>query len=115
MVKRRGFSLYDIEEYLKEAGAERVNEKAVVSLERELQETVNELVEEAAVYANYAGRKRLIKRSDIRLVVDGAPRNGKYVALKRRVVNRKASRHNEKAMLSMRLNAMVATASQDTS
>ncbi|MDE1868831.1 MAG: hypothetical protein KGH60_02590 [Candidatus Micrarchaeota archaeon] len=115
MVKRRGFSLYDIEEYLKEAGAERVNEKAVMSLERELQETVNELVEEAAVYADYAGRKRLIKRSDIKLVVGGAPRNGRYVALKKRVVNKRVAKPNEKAMLAMRLNAMVATAARDTS
>ncbi len=61
----REFSLYDIEQFLREAGAEKVNERAVISLEKELEDTVKELVAEASVYANYAGRKRLIKRSDI--------------------------------------------------
>lgn len=60
----REFSLYDIEQFLREAGAEKVNEKAVLSLEKELENTVKELLAEASVYANYAGRKR-IKRSDI--------------------------------------------------
>lgn len=68
MGKNRAFSLYDIEQFLKEAGAERINERAVVSLEEELESTVKELVDEAQVYANYAGRTRLIKSSDIRLV-----------------------------------------------
>ncbi|MGI0134119.1 MAG: hypothetical protein ACREBW_04090 [Candidatus Micrarchaeaceae archaeon] len=114
-MKRRGFSLYDIEEYLKEAGAERVNEKAVMSLERELQETVDELVEEAAVYANYAGRKRLVKRADIELAANPTRSSARYVALKKHVVNRKARLPNERAQLAMRLNAMVATAARDTS
>lgn len=61
----REFSLYDIEQFLREAGAEKVNERAVISLEKELEDTVKELLAEASVYANYAGRKRLIKRSDI--------------------------------------------------
>ena len=67
MGKNRAFSLYDIEEFLKEAGAQRINEGAVESLEEELDATVKELINEAQVYANYAGRKRLIKRSDVRL------------------------------------------------
>jgi len=66
--KNREFSLYDIEEFLKEAGAERINEKAVVSLEKELEDTVKELIDEVTVYANYAGRKKLIKKDDIKLV-----------------------------------------------
>jgi len=66
--KNREFSLYDIEEFLKEAGAERINEKAVVSLEKELEDTVKELIDEVTVYANYAGRKKLIKKDDIELV-----------------------------------------------
>lgn len=116
LVKRRGFSLYDIEEYLKEAGAERVNEKAVMSLERELQDTVSELVEEASVYANYAGRKRLVKSSDIALVVKGARSgNGRYVALKRHAPSKRPATVNERVQLRMRLNAMVAKAAQDTS
>jgi histone H3/H4 len=56
-----------MEQFLRDAGAERVNEKAVVSLEKELNDTVKQLVEDAQVYANYAGRKRVIKRSDIAL------------------------------------------------
>jgi histone H3/H4 len=66
--RRRGFSLYDIEQFLKEAGCERINEGAVVTLEKEMEDTVKELVEEAEIYANYAGRRKLIKRSDIELV-----------------------------------------------
>ncbi len=65
LIKQRGFSLYDVEEFLKEAGAEHINEKAVVSLEKELEETVKELVGEASLYANYAGRKNIIKSSDV--------------------------------------------------
>ncbi|MDE1856659.1 MAG: hypothetical protein KGH98_01090 [Candidatus Micrarchaeota archaeon] len=67
MVMRKGFSLYDIEEFLREAGAERVSEKAVLSLDRELKELVGEIIDEAKVYAEYAGRKTLIKTSDIKL------------------------------------------------
>ncbi len=68
MVEKRAFSLYDIEQFLKEAGAERVNEKAVISLEKELRDTANELIQEASMYANYAGRKKMIKASDIELL-----------------------------------------------
>jgi histone H3/H4 len=68
LIKKRVFSLYDVEQFLKDAGAERVSERAVISLERELQDTVNGLVNEATFYANYAGRKRLINLSDINLV-----------------------------------------------
>ncbi len=66
--KKRVFSLYDIEEFLKDAGAERITERAIISLERELQDTVRVLINEAAFYANYAGRKRLINSSDVALV-----------------------------------------------
>jgi histone H3/H4 len=62
------FSLYDIEQFLTDAGAEKVSERAVISLERELQDTVNGLVNEATFYANYAGRKKLINLSDVDLV-----------------------------------------------
>ena len=74
MGKNRAFSLYDIEEFLKEAGAQRINEGAVEALEEELDATVKELINEAQVYANYAGRKRLIKRSDVKLASElGTP------------------------------------------
>jgi histone H3/H4 len=73
LVKKRVFSLYDIEEFLRDAGAERVTEGAVISLERELQNTVDGLVREAAFYANYAGRKRTINASDVGLVNNTEP------------------------------------------
>ncbi len=78
----RGFSLYDMEQFLKDAGAERINEKAVVSLERELNDTVKQLVENAQVYANYAGRKRVIKRSDIALARTGG-KAGRHILTSR--------------------------------
>ena len=80
MAKARGFSLYDIEQFLRDAGAERVNEEAVTALERELEDTVKELASEAQVYANYAGRKRLINGSDIAMVKS----NGRSALAKRR-------------------------------
>ncbi|MEM3227943.1 MAG: hypothetical protein QXR58_00715 [Candidatus Micrarchaeaceae archaeon] len=86
MVKKRRFSLYDIEEYLKEVGAERVNEKAVVCFEEELEDTVKELIEEAQFYANYAGRKKLITNSDIMLAI----KSGGTSALKGGVLQHKS-------------------------
>ncbi len=65
---KRAFSLYDIEQFLKEEGAERVSENAVTTLEKELEDTLKELVEEAEVYANYAGRKKMITNSDLAFV-----------------------------------------------
>ena len=66
-MKQRGFSLYDIEEFLRDAGAERINDNAVKSLEMELEDTIKEMVGAARMYANYAGRKSVIKRSDVEL------------------------------------------------
>lgn len=65
--RNRGFSLYDIEQFLKEAGAQKVNERAILCLEKELHDTVNQLLEGATVCANHAGRSRVIKRSDVKL------------------------------------------------
>ena len=79
-MSKRIFSLYDIEEFLREAGAEKINERAIINLEQELENTVKEIVDEAKLYANYAGRTKLIKSSDIRLCDLGKPRN-KIVAL----------------------------------
>ena len=67
MSKQRGFSPYDIEQFLKEAGAEKINENAVFEFEKELEGMLDELVEQAKIYANYAGRKKLIRGSDIDL------------------------------------------------
>ncbi|MGI0100917.1 MAG: hypothetical protein ACREBH_04360 [Candidatus Micrarchaeaceae archaeon] len=72
MDNKRALSLYDVEQFLRDAGAERINEKAVISLEKELRDTVNELIEEASVYAMYAGRMRLINLSDIELASNGS-------------------------------------------
>ncbi len=67
MAKQKAFSYYDIEEFLKEAGAERVNEKAVMSFEAELENYMKELASEAKIFANHAGRSRKITNSDIKL------------------------------------------------
>ncbi len=80
MVKKRVFSLYDIEQFLKDAGAAKVTEKAAISLERELQDTVNGLVSEATFYANYAGRKRTINNSDLALARNVGNGKGRLVS-----------------------------------
>lgn len=94
MVNKHAFSLYDVEQFLREAGAEKINEKAVISLERELQDTVNELVSEAAIYANYAGRKRVIKLSDIDLA-QKSKRPIRYMN-KSTISRRKQHNHNQR-------------------
>lgn len=91
-MKQRGFSLYDVEEFLKNAGAERINENAVACLEREIEETVKDMVGEARVYANYAGRKALIRHADVeligtnsrRMLVYGGTHSKKRAAVKRK-------------------------------
>jgi histone H3/H4 len=88
LVKKRAFSLYDVEQFLREAGAERINEKAVISLEKELQDTVNEIVHEASIYANYAGRRKLINVSDIELANKGRLPN-RYTTYRRQKAKRK--------------------------
>lgn len=65
MGKQKGFSYYDIEEFLRDAGAKRINEGAVVSFEQELEDTVKNLINEAGMYANYAGRQKKITYSDV--------------------------------------------------
>ena len=85
---KRTFSLYDIEQYLRDAGAEKINEKAVLSFEEELESTVTGIVSEAQVYANHAGRSMLIKREDLELVgFGGVPKGGRVIM--RRVPTRK--------------------------
>lgn len=64
MVKK-GFSLYDIEQFLKDAGAVEINERAIFSLKSELETLTKELVESAQAYAKYAGRSKKIKCSDV--------------------------------------------------
>lgn len=81
------FSLYDIEQILRDAGAERIQEKAVISLEKELQDIAKELVEAASVYANYAGRKKVINVSDIDLARKG--KTMRYIKYKGRVIRKR--------------------------
>ncbi len=90
-MKKRAFSLYDMEQFLKDAGAEKVHEKAIISLERELQDTVNTLLEEAYIYANYAGRKCVINASDIALTA-GKPMRSASRHLNARALRRHRAR-----------------------
>jgi histone H3/H4 len=64
----RGFSLYDIEQFIREAGAERVTEDAVVDLELELERLTEKIADRALKYAKHAGRNKLIRGSDVLLV-----------------------------------------------
>ena len=63
----REFSLYDVEQFLREAGAEKVTEEAVLNLERELAKLADKVTNKAVRYAAHAGRKKLIKKEDILL------------------------------------------------
>lgn len=101
MGNKRVFSLYDIEQFLRDAGAERVNEKAVISLERELQDTVNELVDEASVYANYAGRKKVINASDVQLASNG--KQTRYIKYKGRIIRRRRMLNQKARMMQPKL------------
>ncbi|MCL5093310.1 MAG: hypothetical protein M1128_02485 [Candidatus Marsarchaeota archaeon] len=100
MVKQRGFSLYDIEDYLKEAGAEKIKEGAILTFEQELEDTVKNLVSEAKLYADYAGRKSLITHSDINLIshrpINGLHGNAFYGSHRIKRVRRSAARLNAK-------------------
>lgn len=100
MVKTRVFSLYDIEEFLKEAGAERINERAVVTLERELENTVKELVSGAQIYANYAGRRTRIEESDIKLATEMPMRRSRgTTSVFRAKMKRRISRRNAQIII----------------
>ncbi|MEM0094875.1 MAG: NFYB/HAP3 family transcription factor subunit [Candidatus Micrarchaeaceae archaeon] len=63
----RQFSLYDIEHFIREAGAERVTEDAVERLEKELERLAEALTKRSITYAKHAGRNTLIKKSDVLL------------------------------------------------
>ena len=74
----REFSLYDIEQFLREAGAERVTEDAVMNLERELEKLTDKVANKAIRYAAHAGRKKLIKKEDILLTRKAHPAPAAY-------------------------------------
>ncbi|MGC8676204.1 MAG: histone-like protein [Candidatus Micrarchaeia archaeon] len=85
----RAYSLYDIEQFIREAGAEKVTEDAVLNLEKELERLTELVTERAKIYAEHAGRKKLIKRSD---VVLARPRGVAY--RKPPILSKKASNTN---------------------
>ena len=107
-MRKREFSLYDIEQFLREAGAERVNEKAVISLEKELEDTVKELVANASVYASYAGRKRIINNSDVDLALNrGSVGDRSHVRLRAHAMARKPRRlHSQHSIRMQRLSVL---------
>ncbi len=61
----RKFSLYDIEPFIKEAGAERITEDAVLELEIEIEKLAENLTKRAMRYAEHAGRRKLIRTEDV--------------------------------------------------
>lgn len=63
----RRFSLYDIEQFIREAGAERITEDAVTGLEKEIEKLAEEITNKAMKYAEHAGRRKLIRSSDVLL------------------------------------------------
>ncbi len=65
ILAERKFSLYDVEQFIREAGAEKVTEDAVLDLEKELEKLAESVANKAMRYAEHAGRRRLIKKSDI--------------------------------------------------
>ena len=71
----RAYSLYDIEQFIREAGAERVTEDAVLDLEREMERLTEMLASKAIRYAEHAGRRRLIKKQDVLLTRRPSYRN----------------------------------------
>ncbi len=56
-----------MEQFIREAGAEKVTEDAVLDLEKELEKLAESITNKAMRYAEHAGRRKLIKKSDILL------------------------------------------------
>ncbi len=67
-MRDRAFSLYEVEQFLREAGAKRVTEDAVTELEKDLERLAELITHKATIYAKHAGRNKWIKKSDIVLV-----------------------------------------------
>jgi histone H3/H4 len=66
-MKTSKFSLYDIEQFIREAGAERVTEDAVRALDRELEKLAETVTRRAKMNAEHAGRRKLIGSADVKL------------------------------------------------
>ncbi len=90
-MRERRFSLYDIEQFLREAGAERVTEEAVLDLERELEKLAEKVAANALRYAKHAGRKKLIRRSDILLTASADAYNTPMNLSRNASITKKAS------------------------
>ncbi len=69
----RAFSLYDVEEFIREAGAERIGEDAVVDLERELEKLTEVMARKLKLYAEHAGRSKVIRKDDVLLLKHPRP------------------------------------------
>lgn len=65
-MKNHVFSLWDMDNCIREAGAERVCETASEKLDSVLAKHADEILFNATIYANHAGRKKLC-RADIML------------------------------------------------
>ena len=70
-VIKKSFSLYEIEQFIREAGAEKVTEDAVLRLEEEIEKLAEQMTERSRTYAQHAGRKT-IKADDVKLIFDGS-------------------------------------------
>ena len=94
----REFSLYDIEQFIREAGAEKVTEDAVLDLERQLEKLANNITDNALRYATHAGRRKLIRKADIMLTGGAATARAisqyHYAGARRRYSNARNLRRN---------------------
>ena len=63
---RAVFSLYEMDELLREAGADRVSEDASKKLAELLEDNAKQILLKAKVYAKHAGRRHVTKK-DIQL------------------------------------------------
>lgn len=64
--KTNCFSLFEMDDYIRKAGAERVDEKASKKLREKLEDTGVQVIMRAKQLARYAGRRQITK-SDILL------------------------------------------------
>lgn len=84
-MQEKKFSYYDIEQFLRDAGAERINEKAIRSFEEELKDAISELVEGAEIYAHHAGRTHMVTNSDIDMALSCGAKRAPVSKPKRRI------------------------------
>ena len=63
---KTAFSLFDMDSFLRSAGADRVDEAASKKLDEVLEDSANDVLFRARILARHAGRKK-ITRSDVLL------------------------------------------------